>query len=237
MNPQTAMNRTDRTAAAHLSWIAAAATLGFASAYLFADLLALPRAWFLVPHVTVTAAFLAAYARWAGPDLGALWTRRLTAGVAGAAVLGAMLVANVVGQPASARAEGLALVGELLWVGVVYGATDALLLSVMPVVAALAAAGALGWTARWPGRIAAAALALAASVLVTTTYHLGFAECRGAAMAKPIIGNTSMTVAQLVTGSPVAATGAHVAMHVAAVLHGPDSTVQLPPHRAGVTAR
>lgn len=220
-----------RTASAHLAWIAAAAALGFGSALVFSEVLALPRGAFLVPHVALTAAFLAAYARWSGTDLRALWTRRLAAGAAATVVVGAFLAWNVLGQPASPRAHGLALWGQLAWLGLVYGLTDALLLSVMPVVAALRAGELLGWTARWPGRIASAALALAASVLVTATYHLGFAECRGAALRKPLVGNSVMTIAQLATASPVAAAGSHVVMHVAAVLHGPDTTVQLPPHR------
>jgi hypothetical protein len=39
-----------------------------------------------------------------------------------------------------------------------------------------------------------------------------------------------MSLSMLVTGNPIAAVGSHVAMHTAAVLHGPATTIQLPPH-------
>jgi hypothetical protein len=39
-----------------------------------------------------------------------------------------------------------------------------------------------------------------------------------------------MSVAYTATQNPLAAAVSHVAMHVVAVLHGIDSTVQLPPH-------
>lgn len=38
------------------------------------------------------------------------------------------------------------------------------------------------------------------------------------------------TAAYLLARSPIAAVGGHVVMHVAAVLHGIDTTIQLPPH-------
>jgi hypothetical protein len=39
-----------------------------------------------------------------------------------------------------------------------------------------------------------------------------------------------MSIAYIASRNPLAAVLSHVAMHVAAVLHGIDSTVQLPPH-------
>jgi len=46
----------------------------------------------------------------------------------------------------------------------------------------------------------------------------------------PLIGNGVMSLATLLTINPIAAVGAHIAMHIAAVLHGIDTAVQLPPH-------
>lgn len=220
-----------RSATSHLLWIPAAALVGFASAFLFADVLGLPRRLFLAPHLAVTAAFLYAYARWSGTDLRRLGTRRLAPGLVGAALVSVVLVLNVLGQPASPRAQGLALWADLLWLGLAYGTADGLLLSVLPVVAAWRACARAGRTARWTGRVGAAALGLVASAFVTAAYHLGYAEFRGPAVGKAVVGNVVMSAAQILTASPIAATGSHVAMHVAAVLHGPDTTVQLPPHR------
>jgi hypothetical protein len=39
-----------------------------------------------------------------------------------------------------------------------------------------------------------------------------------------------MTLAFLLSGNPLGALISHPAMHVAAVLRGPETTIQLPPH-------
>ena len=65
---------------------------------------------------------------------------------------------------------------------------------------------------------------------VTAAYHLDFAEFRGPALIQPLPGNAGITVGYLLTGSPFTPVLGHVIMHVAAVLHGIDTTVQLPPH-------
>jgi hypothetical protein len=124
---------------------------------------------------------------------------------------------------------GSALVGSLAWLGLVYGALDAVLLSVVPVLAvygsrppeALSSAAA---------RIQWGALSLLASLAVTASYHLGFAEFRGPNLVQPLIGNGIVTLAYLLAGNPLAPILAHVIMHGAAVLHGAASTTQLPPH-------
>ncbi len=84
-------------------------------------------------------------------------------GVIGASVAGAFAVSNVLNQPASAVPSGLELVGAILWLGVVYGTTDALLLSILPLVATWQALSSLGWTHRWYGRCVGGTLALIAS--------------------------------------------------------------------------
>jgi hypothetical protein len=88
-------------------------------------------------------------------------------------------------QPASAHAQGLALALDLLWLGVVYGLVDGLLLSVLPVLATWQALSLLGWIEHWPGRIAAGIVALAASLFVTAVYHLGYPEFRGPQIISP----------------------------------------------------
>lgn len=220
-----------RTAFAQLLWIVVAAALGFSSAFLFADVLGLPRAWFLVPHVAFSACFLLVYARWSGTDLRALGTRRLRWGVLAALALGAFLTFNVLTQPVGSRPTGLRLIVDVLWLGVVYGTIDGLMLSVLPVLAAWRACRELGLTVTRKGRVLAIAAGLAASILVTSVYHLGYAEFRGPKLGKAIVGNVIMSVGQIATASPFAAAGSHVIMHVAAVLHGADTTVQLPPHQ------
>ena len=73
-------------------------------------------------------------------------------------------------------------------------------------------------------------LALTGSLAVTITYHLGYPEFQGWAVISPVIGNGILAIGYLLTNSPIAPVGAHVMMHIAAVLYGPATTVLLPPH-------
>jgi len=214
----------------YLGWIAAAALLGFLIAAVFAGVLRLPRSIYLIPYVLIASLFIYAYVRWSGLAVGELFRHHWVWGLAGALLFGAFTVNNVLSQPVSPRSEGISLAFDLLWSGVVYGLVDALLLSVLPVLATWQAFSLLNWTASWPGKILVGVLAVFASLLVTAAYHLGYPEYRGGGLFGPAIGNTAMTLGYLVTNNPLAAILSHIAMHIAGVLHGPASVVQLPPH-------
>jgi hypothetical protein len=215
---------------AHLLWIAAAGALGFVIAAFFAGTLQLPRALFLVPYVALTLPFIYAYLRWTGIDIRRAALHHWAWGLAAAVIAGAFVVNNILNQPASPTPVGAELVGALLWFGVVYGAVDALLLSILPMLATWQALSALGWTRHWSGRIITGILALVASMVVTMAYHLGFPEYRNPSLMGPVVGNSVMSLASLVSMSPIGAVFSHIAMHIAAVLHGIETTVQLPPH-------
>lgn len=218
-----------------LLWIIAAGVLGFLVSAIFAGWLRLPRTVFLVPYVLIIGAFLYAYARWHGVDVGALLVYRWLWGLLAAVVVGAILVRNVIAQPSSPRSEGIALAVELAWWGGVYGAVDGLLLSVMPVLATRQVFADVVWSTTWYGQILVGVLALLASSYVTAAYHLGYPEFRSSKVMLPVAGNTLMSLGYLLTQAPLAAFGAHAIMHIAAVLHGTRYTVQLPPH-IGATA-
>ena len=198
---------------AALGWLLAACAVGFAASALFSGWLRWERALFVGAYQALAGSLLIVFFAWRQvglPDLAMRWRR----GLAGAALAGTFVVANVLAQPASQPAGGAQLALGILWLGVVYGTLDGLFLSVMPVLA-------------FEGH---KALGLAASIAVTLAYHAGFPEYHGAAMAGVVLGNAVMTLAYVLTGSPAAAVLAHVAMHVAAVLHGAETTLQLPPH-------
>jgi len=215
----------------YLLWILAAALLSFVISEIFAGLLHLPRVIYLIPYVALVSLFLYAFLRWSGLSLIDLFRHNWIWGVVGAILFGAFVVRNVFSQPASARAEGLSLAFDLLWSGVVYGLIDALLLSVLPVLATWQAFSILGWTANWPGRIAVGAIAFVASLFVTVCDHLGYPEYRvQGGIFGPTIGNGVMTLGYLLTTNPITAIFSHMAMHTAGVLHGPASVMQLPPH-------
>jgi hypothetical protein len=152
------------------------------------------------------------------------------AGAVGAVLFGGFMVMSMLRQPASPRPEGLQLVVALLWLGILYGVVDALLLTVLPVAAAWKAFKSVGFTTHLPGRIAAGATGWLASGFVTVAYHAGFAEYRDADIVAPIIGNTITTLGFLLTTNPFVALVIHITLHVVSVLHGIDTTPTLPPH-------
>jgi hypothetical protein len=116
-----------------------------------------------------------------------------------------------------------------LWRGVIYGFVDGVLLIALPWIIAWRAFDA---EARGVGsKLAASAAAWGAVLLVTTTYHLGYADFRSSKIVQPNIGSTIASLATLASGNPVAAPIAHVFLHVAAVIHTPHTDLFLPPHR------
>jgi hypothetical protein len=215
---------------ANVGWVFAAGLLGFGLSMVFAGTFRLPRNLFLIPYICIAGLFVYAYLRWSGVSIGELVRHNWIWGVIGAVLLAVFTIKNVLSQPISPRSSGPSLVLDLLWSGVAYGSMDALLLTVVPVLATWQACTLLNWTANWPGKIFVGILALLASVLVTAAYHLGYPEYRGTGLFGPVIGNTSMTLGYLLTNNPLAAIFSHIAMHIAAVLHGPASVMQLPPH-------
>lgn len=215
----------------YLLWIVAAALLGFAIAAIFAGLLHWPRAVYLIPYVGMVGLFFYAFLRWSDVSIWELLRHKWIWGLAAAVPLSMFTVNNILSQPASPRSEGLSLVFELLWVGVVYGLVDALLLSVLPVMATWKAFTVLGWTYHWWGKILVSAIAVLLSLGVTVAYHLGYPECRVAGgLFGPTLGNGAMSLGYVLSGNPIAAMVSHMAMHIAGVLQGPASVLQLPPH-------
>ena len=74
------------------------------------------------------------------------------------------------------------------------------------------------------------AVALLASLLMTTVDHLGYPDFRSAKLAKPVTGDLIWSVPTLVTLNPLGAPIAHAGLHIAAVLHAYDTDTFLPPH-------
>lgn len=214
----------------YLLWVLAAAILGFAVPAVFAGLLHLPRNIYLVPYVVLISALLYGYLRWSNINIGESVRYHWIWGIVGAILAGFFGSRTVLIQPSSPSPQGLELVFSLLWLGLVYGAVDALFLSVLPLSATWQAFAALGWTNRWAGRIAAGVLALASSLLVIAVYHLGYPEFRGPQVILVVVGVGIQSLLTLLTGSPIVVVLGHIAMHITAVLYGLNSVSQLPPH-------
>ena len=214
----------------HLAWVLGGAVLGMGVAAVLGGIFRLPRSLYLVPYTLLTGAYLYGCMRWSELDLGKLIRYHWARGLIGGAVVSIFSVWTVLHQPSSPAAQGFELIFDLFWLGIVYGTVDGLLLSVLPVFAIWQALAELGWTKRWSGRALVGLLTLAGSSVVVAVYHLGYPEFRGLQVIFPVVGVGVMSLAYLVTGNPLSAVISHVAMHMAAVLHGLESVLQLPPH-------
>ncbi len=123
----------------------AAAILGLVVAEVFAGLTHWPHSLNLIPFVGLSCLLLCAFLRWSSASVLDLlqdrWFWRLLAAVP----LGMFIVHNILSQLASPRSEGWSLAFELLWVGIVYGLIETVLLFALPAMAIQNAFGTLGW--------------------------------------------------------------------------------------------
>jgi hypothetical protein len=212
-------------------WILGAGAVGFAASAIFSGWLRWSRTAFVLPYALLALAFLAVYVRRQGINPLIQLRRRWKTGTAAGLLLGLFLWQGILSQPGSSRPGGAALIAALAWFGLVYGATDALLLNIVPV---LSIYGTMPRhrLANHVSRLGWGFVALVASLSVTALYHLGFTEFQGPELVQPLVGNGLMTVGYLLTGSPLTALIAHMVMHMAVVIHGMETTLQLPPHYA-----
>lgn len=218
-------------------WVIAAGILGFLISAVFAGRMKLARNRFLFPYAILVFIFLYDFMIQNKIDIAALVTDNLGWGILAGALASVFLVRNVKSQPASRQSEGKELAVDIVWPGLIYGLTDALFLNVMPVVAVLVGTSQASWAGSILGKAATGVVALLASLFVTLTYHLGYPEFRSKRVLLVLAGNSLMTLAYLISGNPLGGLISHPVMHVAAVLQGPETTIQLPPHiQAGFKA-
>jgi hypothetical protein len=213
-----------------ISWIAAASIAGFGIAALSADLLKLRRNIFLMIYIPAVAVLFYFFIKSNNINTGELIMHNWYWGLLGAVLAGAFVLKNVLSQPSSPRSKGGALFLDVIWPGMAYGLIDALLLSILPILALRLVLSDTIWTDPWYGRLGFGAIAMLASFFVTTVYHWGFPEFRGKKIIWPNIGNGVLSLAFLLTMNPLAAILPHMAMHVAAMVHGRETTGQVPPH-------
>jgi hypothetical protein len=215
----------------HWAWLAGGFVLAFTVPFVLADVLAINRDIFYgILAVAVLALFLA-WARSTGYQLGRAvrrhWVWAVALGAAGAALLSVVVIRT---EDSTARPDGAELVGAVLWRGVVYGATDGLLLSVFPILVVFAAFAGSRLNDRWAGKIVIGAVAIVASLAMTAIYHAGYSDFRSEKIAQPLRGDVAWSIPTLVTLNPVGAPLAHVGLHVSAVLHSYETDTFLPPH-------
>ncbi len=220
------------TARHHLAWLGAGLVLGFVVPFLFADVLQLPRDLYYGVYIAAVLVFFVLWARTTGRRLDVMVRRRWRLAVVLGLVIALVLAFVVVRtEPATGGPQGLALAWAVLWRGVAYGAADGLLLSAFPILAVFAAAEDSDLRRRRSGTIAVGAVALLASMVMTTVYHLGYPDFRSPMLVRPVAADVVWSVPTLVTLNPIGAPIAHAGLHVSAVLHSSETDVFLPPHR------
>ena len=208
---------------AGLLWLAGIATSGFLVSWILSDVRPTKRVLYIPVLALVSGALTAGYLLWS--DAGtAFWTNRWGYGIVGAVLAGGLLnallnrrIPHVTPHAITARTLG--------WDGLVYGAAEGLLLSVLPVVVTWQMLSSNGWSSGWRS-IAAGALALVASVAVIVIHHLGYPDFRGAKMSQAVLGCGILSIAYLLTASVIAPIVAHAVLHMVIVRKG----MELPPH-------
>lgn len=216
----------------HWAWLAGGLIYAFAVPYVLADVLEINRDLFYGLYALAVIVLFALWSRSTGYDLVAAakrrWVAALVLGLAVAAVMVAMVLRT---EDATARPDGIELIGAVAWRGILYGVTDGLLLSVFPILVVFAAFAGTRLHRSLSGRIAIGAIALMASLAMTAVYHAGYSDFRSEKMSKPLTGDVIWSVPTLVTLNPIGSPIAHAGLHTSAVLHSYETDTFLPPHR------
>jgi hypothetical protein len=215
------------TWATQLRWFAAATIVGFAVPFIFSSALGLQHDVYLGIYFVVVLVGFVVYTVATGLDVWATLRRHWKLGVALGVVFGFALVRNVFSDKTTPHPHGSYYVFELIWRGGLYGAVDALLLTVLPCLVAYRALG--GHLATWRRRIAYFAASLALVLTITGIYHLGFTQYRHDGIGQPETGNVLISMPMLLSTNPIGSIADHMAMHISAVAHTYGTEVRLPP--------
>ena len=216
----------------HWAWLAGGMVGAFAVPYVLADLLEMNRDLFYGLYAVAVFALFALWSRSTGYDLVTAAKRRwIAAFLLGLAVAGVMVAIVLRTDDATARPDGIELIGAVAWRGILYGLADGLLLSVFPILVVFAAFAGTRLDRGLGGKIAIGAIALVASLAMTGAYHAGYSDFRSEKMREPLTGDVIWSVPTLLTLNPIGSPIAHAGLHTSAVLHSYETDTFLPPHR------
>jgi hypothetical protein len=210
-----------------LRWFGTAVVVGFAVPYVGSSVLDLHHDLYLAVYFASVLALFAAYVRSTGLDVRRTLTRHWKLGSLLGVVFGVVLVRNVFSEDATPRPDGAYFVFELIWRGGIYGAIDALLLTVLPCLVVYRSLG--GRLATWRRRVAYFAASLVLVMTITAVYHLGYSQYREDGVGAPETGNTIISMPMLLSTNPIGSVADHAAMHLSAVAHNYETDVRLPP--------
>jgi len=206
------------------SWLAGIVAAGFLVSWLLTDIFSVNRYLYVGALALVTGVMAGGYLLWS--ELGIrFWTHNWVWGIVTAAVTGAFLALLVRRAPTPEGSRRGLRPAKGLWEGLVYGASEGILLSTVPVLAIWQGIAGREWTDGWLG-VGAGVSALAASALVIVVHHWGYREYRSRAVLRPLTACLVLSVGYLLTASPIAAVGGHIVLHLAMLRRG----MELPPH-------
>lgn len=207
-----------------MRWFAAAALIGFTVPFVFSGL---QHDLYLAIYFAAVIGLFWAYVVATGTDLHAAVRRHWKLGLALGAVFGIALIRNVFSEDSTPHPSGAYYWFELLWRGGIYGAVDAILLTVIPCLVVFRAMGEeLG---SWGRRLAYFGISLALVLTITAVYHLGYSQYRQDGVKAPETGNTIISMPMLLSTNPLGSIIDHSAMHISAVAHSYETEVRLPP--------
>ena len=210
-----------------LAWFAGGAAASFLVPFVFSGLLELQHDVYLGIYFAFVAGLLTAYLRRAPDNVADVVRRNWRWGLAAGIVVGIPVVRNVFTETGTAHPDGIYFAFELLWRGAVYGAVDAVLLTVFPCLLVYHALG--GPLRTWGRRVVYFVGSLILVLTITAVYHLGFEQYREDGIGEPEIGNSLMSLPMLLTSNPIGSVLDHGAMHLAAVIHEYEGDTRLPP--------
>jgi hypothetical protein len=213
--------------APHLHWFAFGVGAAFLVPFVFSSVLELDHDLYLAVYFSFVVGLMTLYVRRMDIDVREVVRRNWRWGLAAGVIVGVPVIRNVFSETETARPDGLYFGFELFWRGAMYGAVDAVLLTVFPCVVVYAALG--GPLRTWSRRFAYFGTSLALVMTITAAYHLGYDHYRDVGVDEPETGNVIMSMPMLLTANPLGSVIDHSGMHVAAVIHEYEGETRLPP--------
>jgi len=205
-------------------WLAGIALASFLVSWSLSELRPTRRVLYIPVLTVVAGALTAGYLLWSEAGT-SFWTNRWGYGLLGAVLAGGLLTVVLNRQRIPGLKKHEITAGTIGWDGLVYGAAEGVLLSVLPVVVTWQMFVSNGWTSGWRN-FAAGLVAILASVAVIVVHHLGYPDFRSAKMGQAVLGCGILSIAYLFAASVIAPIGAHAWLHIVVVRKG----MELPPH-------
>lgn len=213
-----------------LAWFGVIVIASFLVTWVLTDRFEVGRTLYVGVLAVMTGSLTYGYLLWSGTDALGFLRSHWTWGLVGAVLSGGITAVGsrrMRGAPAEVPRRGLSRAVQVLWESVVYGASEGILLSVLPVLTVWHALERLGWATDSIGKFGTGTLALGGSLVVIGVHHLGYREFRGRELIFPIAGCVWFSFAYVLTTSPLAAMLGHIGLHAGIGFNG----IQLPPYQ------